>query len=1153
MNRIRTVLIVAAVLLFAVIPSIATFYTDWLWFGEVGYQSVFATRLGTRAALFVAGLLAAFALLATNLVLALRAAKRREFHVMTPEGPRTIAVDPLRLRPVILLIALGVGVIAGLYAQSQAQDWLFLRHATAFGEADPILGHDVGFYVFALPFLQFLQGLSLLLALVALAGTGVVYGLSGALGLDVRRGLFVSDRALRHLSLLAVLVFLLLATGAWLGQPGLLLQSSSVVQGPSYVDVEARLPALRILVVAAVLGALLAAVQAFARSKWPIITAGALYLVVALGGALYASVVQRFVVSPNEQAKETPYIVHNIEATRKAYGLDTVEERQLSGDALLSRADIDRSAATLENIPLWDHQPLLDTFGQIQEIRTYYDFASVHNDRYLIDGQYRQVMLSARELNSNSLPNKSWINERLTFTHGYGIALGPVNQVTPEGLPELFIKNLPPESTVDLKLEQPSIYYGELQNDHVFVKTNTREFHYPKGDDNVFAVYDGAGGVEVGGFLRRALFAIRFQSLRTFLSNEVTAQSRVMFHRRVGERVQKIAPFLTLEEDRYLSIADGRLYWVQDAYTVSDRYPYSTLGAPGVNYIRNSIKAVVDAYHGTTRFYVVDERDPIAQTLRRIFPDLLEPISEMPEGLRTRLRYPQGIFELQAQMFSTYHMTNAAVFYNKEDQWEVPSTDQGAGQALRMRPWYTIMRLPGQQAPEFIQMLPYTPRQKDNLAAWMVARSDAPNYGRLLVFQFPKQKVVFGPRQVIARINQDQVISPQLTLWNQQGSEVIQGTLLTIPIEESLLYIRPLYLRSAGGKIPELKRVIVAYQNQIVMEETLDLAIDRIFPRGGGATKIAGLPGTLAVAAPPGAAPLPATGPGASPRQHSRRPSPVRRCPTTWRNRRASCTSVPSRPSAPATGRSTARRSAGWVRSSTGWRSSGRRSNGDAAAAPAFGGVLKGDDHARTCALDRLLLRDPRRGRGGRRATRHRDAAGHGQDRVGRRRRRHQDSHGGVGLRPRDAVCPGLDHERRDLGEADRPLLEDAPGRRHGPAGAGRLRQGDRGAAPGGARPRHQGRDRSPEARPRRPRRLVDGGNGGGVLRRAVRDERAVGHRAGRRLGGGDLRREQHLDVHEVRGRDADQPGGDEPGLREEHVPRRRRARRTWTAWRRSR
>jgi hypothetical protein len=872
MSRIRTGLLIAAVLVFAVIPSLATFYTDWLWFGEVGYQSVFVTRLGAQASLFTAVLALTFVLVAVNLSIALAGARRREFYVTTPEGPRTITVDPSRLRPVLLLVALGVGVLAGLYAQSNAYDWLLFRHATPFGEVDPILGHDIGFYVFRLPFLKAAQSIALMLVVLTMIATGVVYATSSGIGVDPSRGVLFSDRAVRHLSALAVVAFLLLAAGAWLAQPGLLVhpESAGVVQGASFVDVEARLPALRVLFAVALIGAVLAAAQGFVRPKWPILAGIGLYLLVAIGGALYAAFVQRFIVAPNEQAKETPFIVYNIAATRKAYGLQSVEERQLSGDALLSRADIERHAATLENVPLWDHQPLLDTFGQIQEIRTYYDFASVHNDRYVIDGKYRQVMLSARELNSASLPNRSWINERLTFTHGYGLALGPVNRVTAEGLPELFIKNLPPETSVDLQLTQPSLYYGELSNDHVFVRTNTREFHYPKGDDNVFAAYDGEGGVPVGGFFRKALFAIRFQSMRTLLSAELMPESRVMYYRRVAERVKRIAPFLTYEEDRYPSIADGRLYWIQDAYTISDRYPYSTHASDGVNYIRNSIKAVVDAYHGTTRFYLVDEGDPIAQTLRKIFPDLLRPLSEMPEGLRSRLRYPQGIFEMQAHMFSTYHMVNPAVFYNKEDQWEVPAIDQISGQAFRMRPWYTVMTLPGQSKEEFLQMLPFTPRQKDNLAAWMVARSDQPNYGRLVVFQFPKQKVVFGPRQVIARINQDQAISPQITLWNQQGSEVIQGTLLVIPVEESLLYIRPLYLRSSGGKIPELKRVIVAYQNQIVMEETLDAALDRIFPPGSGARKIEGatpLPATTAIPGmPPLPVALPATAvPGAAP------------------------------------------------------------------------------------------------------------------------------------------------------------------------------------------------------------------------------------------------------------------------------------------------
>jgi uncharacterized protein len=564
---------------------------------------------------------------------------------------------------------------------------------------------------------------------------------------------------------------------------------------------------------------------------WPIITAAGLYVGVAIVGGLYAVILQRFFVAPNEQVRETPYIGHNIAATRAGFALDRVVERQLSGEAQLTARDIEGNAATLDNVPLWNEHPLLDTFGQIQEIRTYYDFVSVDNDRYVIDGEYRQIMLSVRELNSASLPSRTWINERLTFTHGYGLTLGPVNEVTREGLPVLFIKDLPLTSSVDLKVTQPAIYFGELSNDHVFVKTATQEFDYPKGDDNVFGTYQGNGGVVIGSVLRRLMFAIRFASTDTLFSPSLLPESRVLMYRRISERVRRIAPFLAYDSDPYLAISQGRLIWIQDGYTTSSRYPYSTPARGGLNYVRNAVKVTIDAYHGTTRFHLVDTKDPIAATLARVFPGLFKPLSDMPADLRTRLRYPQGIFSLQTAMFATFHMTNPATFYNREDQWEIPSIEFGK-EARQIAPYYTILKIPGEANPEYIQMLPYTPRQKDNLAAWMIARSDGNNYGQLMVFQLPKQTVIFGPRQIAARINQDQVIAPQITLWNQQGSEVIQGTLLVIPIEESLLYIRPLYLRAAGGRIPELKRVVVAYQNRIVMEETLDTCLARLFPTG---------------------------------------------------------------------------------------------------------------------------------------------------------------------------------------------------------------------------------------------------------------------------------------------------------------------------------
>jgi uncharacterized membrane protein (UPF0182 family) len=840
--------LILGLLLVLGLPLGVRFYIDWLWFGEVGYQSVFLRIITAKAMLAAAVFVVTFLVLGVNLRLAFATFRRRDFEILTPDGPRPIRVDPRRLRPLVLLVAALGGLLMSSFGSAHWDEWLFFSNATPFGQTDPILGRDIGFYVFRLPFLQFLHRLALGLALLSTAGVAATHVLAGNVGVDAAHGFFLHRSAARHLSMLAAALLVVLAFGAWLHVPALLTGSSGILQGASYADAHARIPALRALMVVSLVGAVVAAAQAFLQGFRLLASALGLYLVVWLGGILYAAVLQRFIVAPDEQVRETPFIAYNIAATRTAFALDQVDERQLTGDALLTRQAIDDNRATLGNVPLWNHGPLLDTFGQLQEIRTYYDFVSVDNDRYRIDGEYRQIMLSARELNSGSLPSRTWINERLTFTHGYGLTLGPVNQVTPEGLPVLFIKNLPPESTVDLEVREPALYFGELSNDHVFVGTGTEEFDYPRGDDNVFASYQGTGGVPLGGFLRRLLFAIRFGSTDTLLSPALTRESRVLMHRRIADRVQRIAPFLTFDPDPYIAIVDGRLVWVQDAYTTSTRYPYSTPVATGLNYIRNSVKVTIDAYHGTTVFHTIDPSDPIAATLSRIFPSLLKPLDMMPEDLRSRLRYPQGIFSLQAAMFTLFHMTNPAVFYNKEDQWEVPSIDQGA-QAARMEPYYTIMKLPGEAGAEYIQMLPYTPRQKDNLAAWMVARSDGEHYGKLMVFQFPKQTVVFGPRQVAARINQDQVISPQITLWNQQGSEVIQGTLLVIPIEESLIYIRPLYLRAAGGRIPELKRVIVAYQNQIVMEETLEAALERMFPKDGTLPPAAG-PATGGVRAP---------------------------------------------------------------------------------------------------------------------------------------------------------------------------------------------------------------------------------------------------------------------------------------------------------------
>ena len=812
-----------ALLLLVALPSFAQLYTEWLWFGETGYQSVFLKSLTTRGLLGLGVFAAVFAALLGNLRLAIGGANRPQVVFPGSGDVPPLVIEPQHLR----WLTAGVALLAGLFVASVASaQWLVLLrflNAVPFGEADPLFGRDAAFYIFTLPLLDAGRYLLMAVVVLSLIGAGALYALSGRLGLTPQ-GLNVDPRARQHLALLIAGLFLLLAAGAYLDMPRMLTTPAGIIHGASYVDVMVRLPALQVLVLVAGLGAVAAAYSARSSSNWPLGAAVGGYLVVLLGGNGVAAAVQQLVVTPDEQQKEAPYIARNIAATRMAFDVDEVEERQVSGDATLTLQDIADNEETINNVRLWDHQPLLDTFSQIQEIRTYYEFASVDNDRYVVDGEYRQTMVSSRELSSDSLPNRSWVNEHLQYTHGFGVALGPVNQVTQEGLPVLFIRDLPPRSDTDLAVDEPSIYYGELSNEYVIVNTRTDEFHYPQGDDNVSTRYAGTGGIRLDNILRRALFSLRFRSYEILVSGQLTADSRILFHRNIADRVGTIAPFLRYDSDPYLVIADGRLFWIRDAYTATGEYPYATPIGGSINYIRNSVKVVIDAYNGTTTFYLAQPDDPLAAALGNVFPGLLQPLDAMPPALRSHVRYPEGIFALQAATYSTYHMTNPAVFYNREDEWEVPVID-----AEQMEPYYTVMRLPGEERAEFIQMLPFTPRGKNNLAAWMVARSDGENYGKMLVFQFPKQKVVFGPSQIVARINQDQEISPQITLWNQQGSEVIQGTLLVIPIEEALLYIRPLYLRADGGRIPELKRVIVAYQNQIVMEETLDEALARLF------------------------------------------------------------------------------------------------------------------------------------------------------------------------------------------------------------------------------------------------------------------------------------------------------------------------------------
>ena len=826
--------------LLLVVPSAAGYYTDWLWYLELGYEQVFLRSLNAQGTVFLATFVTVLVFLLVNLRLAQGSVRRPSIVVGRTQDGRPLTIQSSEIagwaRPGAMIVAL----MFGFSNAGNWLEWLSFFNAVPFGDRDPLFGRDVAFYVFRLPVWQSLREQALVVSFLTLIACTLLYLLSGSFVLESRGSGMSWPRfrlvpgARRHLSLLGALIFGLMAWGTWLAMFNTLLTPANVVFGASYVDVHASLPFLRISIGVLVLGAGLAIWHGFGGRGWAIPLAVGLYLVVSVAGGVYAGVIQSFIVGPNESSKEQEFINYNIAATRRAYALDRVEERELTGDAALTPQQIANNASTVENVRLWDHDQLLQTFSQIQEIRTYYDFVSVDNDRYTVGGKERQVMLSVRELNTDLLPTHSFINERLTFTHGYGLTLGPVNQVTTEGLPVLFVQDLPPQvNGMDLPITEPSIYFGELSSDYALVRTGTPEFHYPRGNDNVTTYYQGEAGVPVGGFLRRLAFALRFGTTDILVTGQIGPESRILFHRRIRDRVATLAPFLTPDNDPYPVVHDGRVFWIQDAYTTTSNYPYSTPAptstAPaGMNYVRNSVKIVIDAYNGATTFYLAEPNDPIVRTIASVFPSLFRPLEEMPEGLRQHIRYPEDIFRWQANVFTTFHMTNPSVFYNKEDQWQIPALDSDRA-ATPLQPYYTIMKLPGEARAEFVQILPFTPRAKDNLAAWMVARSDPPHYGEMLVFQFPKQKIVYGPRQIAGRINQDQVISPQITLWNQQGSEVKWGTLLVIPIEESLLYIRPLYLRSPEGKIPELKRVVVAYQNQIIMAETLKLALVEIF------------------------------------------------------------------------------------------------------------------------------------------------------------------------------------------------------------------------------------------------------------------------------------------------------------------------------------
>jgi len=698
-----------------------------------------------------------------------------------------------------------------------------------FGVEDPVFNREVSFYVFSLPFLEQLRGWLTSTVIISLIGTFIIY----LLNYNFRKFEFqIARPVLAHIGGLIVVMLGLFAWGYWLGIWELVFSNRGVVFGASYTDMHASLPAQWILIgiVIVFMGIVLYAI--FRRKlRWIAYGVGGWIVVSIIVSMIYPALVQRFQVQPNELALETQYIEYNIEYTRQAFGLNRIEEQAFPAEKAPTYQDIQNNPATISNIRLWDHRPLLDTYNQIQSIRLYYDFNDVDVDRYTIDGNYRQVMLAARELSPEKLAQQAqtWVNRQLQFTHGYGAVLSPVNEVTDEGLPVLLVKDIPPTGSIEI--DQPQIYFGEKTSSYVIVKTNTEEFDYPMGNDNIYGRWEGKNGVSLGSFMRRLVYAWQFGDMNILISGELNSNSEILYYRNIKDRVKHLAPFLMLDDDPYLVIMDGKLFWIQDAYTTTTRYPYSEPLGSGVNYIRNSVKAVIDAYDGSVTFYVTEPDDAVIKTYESIFPDLFVSMDKMPDFIRAHLRYPEGMFNVQSMMYQSYHMRDARVFYNKEDLWAVPK-EVYYGNEQNVDPYYVIMKLKGEEEEEFLLMLPFTPVNKNNTIGWLAARCDGENYGKLIAYYFPKEHLVYGPSQIENRIQQDTVITEQLALWGRGGSRVIRGNLLMIPIGNSNLFVEPVFLQADAGGLPELKRIIVATGEEIAMEPSLGESLSAIFGRG---------------------------------------------------------------------------------------------------------------------------------------------------------------------------------------------------------------------------------------------------------------------------------------------------------------------------------
>ncbi|ODA42765.1 UPF0182 family protein [Desulfosporosinus sp. BG] len=846
--------IVALIILVSLLTASSGLYENWLWFKDLGYSQLFWTPIlskalfqavnGTILFIFIAGTLLS---IRHAIVTFVNERLRLRMRLVQNMNSKVLSLSQRRVTVWLLIISVVVSFAVSFVAGFTGWlDVLSFLHPTPFGQADPIFGKDLAFYFFQLPFLKTLFNAFFAPLFLLTFFTTIFYVVTGVLRFHSVKlwqngAVEITASARRHLALLVGILFVLKTFGYYLDIFQLLYSIHGHVVGAGYADMTATLPALKILIVISGLGFILACISlAFKDSRLLTIPVVGIFAVGILIYGIFPSLLQSFVVIPNELTKEQPYINHEIELTRFGYGLDHISEINYPGDTPITTSALQADQGTLNNIRLNDTRPLLQTFTQKQGIRLYYKYNDIDIDRYMVNGEYRQLMMGPREISTPDLDPKAktFVNLRFKYTHGFGVAASFANAVTSEGLPSFAIKDVPPVSEFpEFKLTDPRIYYGELTNDWVVADTSVKEFDYPQGDTNAETSYQGKTGIQLTPF-NKLMLSLSHGTLRFYLASEVTSNSKMLIYRNIEERVKKLAPFLTYDTDPYMVIDNGRLKWIIDAYTTSDALPYSNMYPnEEFNYIRNSVKVIVDANDGTVDFYAVDSKDPILQTYAKIFPGVFKDLTSMPSSLKSHLRYPETLFNVQSTMLKTFHMTNASVFYNKEDAWDI-AQELFQAQPQNVAPYYTIMKIPGEDKPEFVLMLPFTPassssNSRNNMVAWMAARMDGEHYGELLLYKLPKNIEVDGPLQIESRIDQDPEISKELSLWDQKGSSVIRGNLLALPIGGNFLYVEPIYLQSdKGGSIPEMKKVVLAYQDRLVMTDNLGSGLTQLFGEG---------------------------------------------------------------------------------------------------------------------------------------------------------------------------------------------------------------------------------------------------------------------------------------------------------------------------------